>query len=235
MSIRKIILIVLFSILCVISGLLAEEKSHVGIVKDIEKADNYSYLQIDEDSKDVWLATPSFNVSVKDKVEYSVEIVMKDFHSKVLNKTFASIFFVSQIRVLNGDTPKNEQVPKNDDYRKNIPQKQDTVSIPKSGEIAKAEKGKTIKEIFSEREQLKGKEVILRAKVIKVSQNILNKNWITLHDGTGVSPDDRLVATTSEDVDIGDILIVKGIAKTDVDIGAGYKYKVLLENTKFTK
>jgi hypothetical protein len=77
--------------------------------------------------------------------------------------------------------------------------------------------------------------VTVRAKVMKFNENILGKNWVTLQDGTGVSPDNKLIATTLESVNIGDIITAKGIIRTDVDTGADYKYKVLLEDAKFTK
>ena len=94
--------------------------------------------------------------------------------------------------------------------------------------------GKTIADIFSDSAQLKEQTVSLRARVIKVSKNILGKNWITLQDGTGTEPDNKLRATSLELLEPGDIVIAKGIIRTDIDIGAGYKYKVLLEEATFS-
>jgi hypothetical protein len=75
----------------------------------------------------------------------------------------------------------------------------------------------------------------LRAQVVKFSANILGENWITLQDGKGTATDDKLVVTSSETVDVGDELIVQGLAKTNVDIGACYNYKVLLEEASFSQ
>ena len=47
------------------------------------------------------------------------------------------------------------------------------------GEIAPLEGGKTIADIHTESEKLKDQQVTLRAKVMKVSENILGKNWGT--------------------------------------------------------
>ena len=69
---------------------------------------------------------------------------------------------------------------------------------------------------------------------MKISQNIQGKNWITLQDGTGTKPDNKLLATSSEIVSPGDLVVVSGILKTDIDIGSGYKYKILLENAAFS-
>lgn len=213
----------------------SEEKPHIGTVTFTQTAGNYAYIKLDEHGKEVWLATQPLNVSVGDKIEYMGGYVMKNFHSKGMKKTFDSIFFTDRIRVLNEDSLKDKQVIPDDEYLESIAGKKHTVSIPKSSEIVKTADGKTINEIISEKDQLKDKEVTLRAKVMKVSKNIMGKNWVTLRDGTGVSPDDKLIATTSEDVNIGDIITAKGIVKTNVNLGSGYKYRVLLEDAKFTK
>jgi hypothetical protein len=75
----------------------------------------------------------------------------------------------------------------------------------------------------------------LRAQVVKFSAHILGKNWITWQDGKVTAPDDKLVVTSSEIVAVGDEPIVKGLAKTNADIGEGNNYKVLLEEASFNK
>ncbi len=212
-----------------------DEISYIGTVISTQTAGKYTYIKLDEQGKEVWLATLPLNVSVGDKIEYMGGDVMKDFHSKGLDKTFDSIRFVIRIRVLNENSLKDKKVISDDEYHKSIPGKKQTVSKPKSSEILKAADGKTINEIISERDELKDKEVTLRAKVMKVSKNILGKDWVTLQDGTGVSPEDRLIATTTEAVNTGDVLSVKGTVITDVNFGTGYSYKVMIENAKFTK
>ena len=97
------------------------------------------------------------------------------------------------------------------------------------------EGGKTIAVIYAEHEQIEGQEVSLRAKVIKFSPNILGINWVTLQDGTGTAVESSLVVTTSETLAIGDEVVVTGMVKTNVDIGAGYVYKVMLEGATFSQ
>jgi len=108
------------------------------------------------------------------------------------------------------------------------------VQAPVAGEIKPLADGKTIADIFVESDQLKDQVVSLNAKVIKVNKAIMGKNWITLQDGTGMKPEDKLVATSKAVVAPGDIVIVKGTVKTDVDLGRGYSYKVLLEDATFS-
>ena len=78
-------------------------------------------------------------------------------------------------------------------------------------------------------------EVSLRAKVIKVSENIMGMNWITLQDGTGTAPNDKLIATSSELVTVGEVVTAKGLLQNDVDLGYGYHYAALLEEATFIK
>ena len=94
---------------------------------------------------------------------------------------------------------------------------------------------KTIADITGDSAGLKGQTVSLRAKVIKVSKNVMGKNWITLQDGTGTEPDNKLIATSTETVMPGEIVTVSGVIHTDLDLGAGYHYDVLLEEATFLK
>jgi len=238
-------LVALLAVLSVAGpGLSAEEKVHAGTVIYAKTAGNYTYIRLKEAGKKVWLATSPLEVSVGDPIEYTGGDVMKKFESKAMKKTFDEIRFVTRIRVVkSGPLPDNQATasiaqPQGGSKEvlkgsgKDAPKESPAVSPPKKGEIGKAEKGKTVEEIYKERERLKDRPVVLRGKVVKVSRNILMKNWITLSDGTGAAPDDRIVAVTTDLAPLGDVATVTGTLKTDVNLGAGYKYKVLIDDAK---
>ncbi len=212
----------------------AEEQSRIGTVTDTISAGQYIYLKLDEQGEETWLATLQLPVSAGDEVEYLGGDMMQDFYSKGLDRTFASIRFVTRIRVLNQDNAATGQAIPDDKYHQNVGKKKTKPVAPKKGDIARAEGGKTIEELFAAGEKLTGEAVVLRAVVMKVSNNVLGKNWITLRDGTGIVPDDKLTVTTSETVPVGAKVIVDGIVRTNVNLGAGYQYKVLLDNAVFT-
>jgi len=128
----------------------------------------------------------------------------------------------------------DQDIPK-DDVHKGVMFKSKQVELPKQGEIAKPKGGKTIAELFSEKDKLNQRSVMARAKVMKVNKNIMGTNWVTLVDGTGKAPDDRIVATSQEIPSIGDVVTVQGLMKTNVNLGSGYQYKALIEDAKFTK
>jgi hypothetical protein len=115
--------------------------------------------------------------------------------------------------------------------RKDKPAK---VKAPAPGEIKPLPGGKTIAEIYAEPGEMKDQVVSLNAKVIRFKSKLMGKNWIALQDGTGSKPDNKIVATSQEVVKPGDLVIVKGTLATNVDLGRGYSYKVMLEEATFS-
>jgi hypothetical protein len=113
---------------------------------------------------------------------------------------------------------------------------------PASSEKIMVEKAKgadacTVSEAFAKAAELDKKTVVVRGKVIKVSRGIMGKNWVHLRDGSGDSGKgtDELVATTKNDPNVGDVVTAKGTLHKDKDFGAGYKYKVIVEDATVTK
>jgi hypothetical protein len=53
----------------------------------------YSYVALDQAGKRIWIATPPVKVAVGEKVSFNPGMVMKNFTSKSLNRTFDNIVF----------------------------------------------------------------------------------------------------------------------------------------------
>jgi len=102
---------------------------------------------------------------------------------------------------------------------------------------AKGPDAQTVAEINTKRVELKDKTVVVHAKVVKFSPEILKKNWVHLRDGSGSDADNTndILVTTNEVVKAGDIVTVKGIVRNDKDFGSGYAYKVMIEDGVFKK
>jgi hypothetical protein len=99
--------------------------------------------------------------------------------------------------------------------------------------IKKAEGGKTVAEVFAEKDQLAGKQVVVRGKVVKTRDNIMGKNWVHVRDGTGAEKTNDLTITTSDPLPtVGATVVVTGQLSKDKDLGLGYKYDVLIEDAK---
>ncbi len=102
--------------------------------------------------------------------------------------------------------------------------------------VEKAEGGLTVGELFAGKADLSGKEVTLRAKVVKFTPRIMGKNWLHLQDGSG-DADARthdLTVTTDVTAKVGDTVLVSGAVVLDKDFGAGYKYDLIIEDAKVT-
>ena len=98
--------------------------------------------------------------------------------------------------------------------------------------IVKPKGGKTVQEIYQEKNQLNGKRVTLRGKVVKYNQAIMGKNWLHLRDGTGKEPTNDLTVTSQMNANVGDTVLVEGIVRLDKNLGSGYQYDVIIEDAK---
>jgi hypothetical protein len=95
---------------------------------------------------------------------------------------------------------------------------------------ASGKEGRTVAEVFAQKDKLKDVQVSIRGKVVKYNQQILGKNWIHLKDGTGAAGSDDLTITTDAQVAVGDVVVVSGKVHLDKDFGAGYAYNVIVED-----
>lgn len=99
--------------------------------------------------------------------------------------------------------------------------------------IAKAEGGKTIAEIYGEKDALAGTTVVVRGKVVKANPDIMGKNWLHLRDGSGEDGNaDLTVTTTAALPQVGDTVVASGTVAVGQDFGMGYEYDVILENAE---
>ena len=211
-------------------NLVAETGPMNGTVAETIDAGGYTYIRIKD--SDTWIATATMEVSEGDPIEYSGGAEMLDFHSKSLDRTFESIWFVQKVSITEQDASRQAAAQGHAPIPAGTPRDAATAA-PAPGSIEKLDGGKNVEEILSDRAALHGQTVSLRAKVIKVSENIMGMNWVTLQDGTGAAPDNKLLAISSEMVAVGEVVTAKGVLENDVDLGYGYKYAALLEEATF--
>ena len=108
----------------------------------------------------------------------------------------------------------------------------DTVDV--SG-IERAEGGKTIAEVFAEKDQLAGETIVFRGKVVKTNAGIMGKNWLHIRDGSGAEGTNDLTVTTIEVLpNVGDTVVVSGPVVLNKDFGMGYEYDIIIEDADVT-
>jgi hypothetical protein len=203
-----------------------------GTVVETIKADRYTYVHVDIGSEKIWSATPVFRGKVGDTVVVPKGLAMPNFHSKTLKRDFELVYFVGTIMAVDDNKGFSQQAqmpaghpPTGDKSSKS--------QIEVSG-IAKVEDGKTVAEIFAGKEDLAGKEVLVRGKVVKFTPKIMGKNWLHLQDGSGSEGTNDLTVTTDAMVKVGDLVLVNGMVSVDRDFGYGYSYDVIVEDAEVT-
>jgi hypothetical protein len=201
---------------------------HKGKVIATMDSGGYTYIEFEENGKNSWVATKPLKVSAGDTIEFANAITMKDFTSKTLNKTFAWIFFAGYVTV-EGKQPAQEN--------KNLPaghapvdKKTKARVTVEPGSVKKAANGYTVAQCYSMKDGLNGKRIDVRGRVVKFAANIMGKNWVHIQDGTGEKGSNDLTVTTGQVVNIGDLVLVTGKIVYDKDFGAGYSYRVIIED-----
>ena len=210
-----------------------------GAVVETMNAAGYTYVQVDDGKEKIWAAAPQFAVSVGDQVMVPEGMAMHNYHSQSLDRDFPVVYFVES--VLNASNPAAAAAPSMSPDMQ-MPEGHppisgtETPSAVDLTNIAKADGGLTIAEIYTDKANLSGKEVTLRGKVVKFSPQIMGTNWIHLQDGTGeqASGSNDLTITSNVQVKVGDTIVATGPLTLDKDFGYGYKYDLIMENAAIT-
>jgi len=181
-----------------------------GAVVETMDAGGYTYVLVDTGSEEVWAAGPPVSVNPGDTVSFNDSMPMPGYHSPSLDRTFDQIYFTGAIEL---DAPHAESADK---------------------EIAKAEGGVTVAEVFAKSTELVGTEIAIRGEVVKYNAQILGTNWLHIQDGTGAEGTNDLTVTTDATAAVGDIVLVRGVLASDRDFGAGYVYDLIVEEAQVT-
>lgn len=198
-----------------------------GKILEIQKVMGYDYLKVDRNGTGQWVAIADLPVKVGDTIGYDDRLVMKNFKSKTLGRTFDEIIFANEVYL-------PEKAPQSRSLKAAlaIPQKNETVIKAPVKEFY------TIVEIHRYRKSLAGKTVAVKARVHKIARQIMKRDWVHLEDGTGdgkAMTDDLVFTAAHADVKAGESVIAKARIVIDKDFGYGYFYPVLGENATFVK
>lgn len=70
-----------------------------GVVVDFMDAGGYTYMELENSGHKFWIAAPTTKVNKGDHIRFAQSMVMTNFTSKTLNRTFGTIIFVSSTEV----------------------------------------------------------------------------------------------------------------------------------------
>jgi hypothetical protein len=161
-------------------------------------------------------------------------MLMTNFQSKALNRTFDQIVFGSAVSVEGQAAgPSKAQMTA---AHKNAGAQTAPVPVAKVTKAA-GPSGRTVAEVYAQKSQLSGKKVDVRGTVVKFNSGILDRNWVHLRDGSGAAAGgtNDLLVTTTQTAKVGDVLVVTGVVKTNVNYGSGYAYPIVLEGATLKK
>lgn len=188
-----------------------------GIVLEVQDVESYSYLRLKTRYGETWAAISKSSVKKGSEVTIENGMVMNNFESKTLKKTFKTILF-GTLAVAPGASMASAHAAKAVEIG--------DVRVTK----AVGENTRTVEEINTKAIELKDKQVLLHGKIVKYNSGIMGKNWLHLRDGSGTGANNDILVTTNSQAQAGDVVTVKGIVRTDKDFGSGYNYKVMIED-----
>lgn len=194
-----------------------------GEVMEVKNVDSYTYLRLKTKDGETWVAVSTAAVKKGATVTVENTMVMNNFESKTLKKTFPTIIFGSLGGAAGAASPSA------------LGAKMAMLTTPDAAPV-KVEKATganayTVADVVSKSVQLKDKPVKVNGQVVKYNAGIMGKNWVHLRDGSGTSAknDNDILVTTAASAKVGDLVTASGVVRNDKDFGAGYSYKVLIE------
>jgi hypothetical protein len=217
----------------VMPGAPAQAAGLSGKVLERIAASPYCYLRLQTARGEVWAAVPEAKVEKGAEVTVVNPMLMSNFESKTLNRTFAEIFFGSLADAA-GAAP--AAAPAAGASAPMGAPRPAPVLIDKVEKAAGAD-ARTVAELWAQKGGLKDKPVSIRGKVVKYNPGVMGKNWIHLQDGSGdPSKGTHDITVTSQDAaTMGDVVTAKGLVRLDKDFGSGYRYGMLVEDAKVVK
>ncbi len=191
-----------------------------GKVLETMASGGYTYAKLDTGGAEIWVAGPETALTVGQQISASGGSLMRNFHSKTLDRSFTEIYFVTTLTAGGAAT-------KPDPHAGSAPVAEVAANVEA---VEPASGGKTVADLFAEKDALNGKPVVVRGKVVKFNAGIMGRNWIHLQDGSGAAGTSDLTVTTEATATVGDIVTIRGTVATDRDFGSGYNYAVIVEN-----
>lgn len=199
---------------------------HKAEVKEVIQGSSYTYLRVSENKDELWIAIAKSDVAEDAVLYYADPLLMNNFTSKELNRTFETIYFVQKISdklpleaedAMTGSEPQKAEITR-----------LENIKIPaKAGEI-------TIAELYENHAKYAGKTITITGIVSKYSPIIMDRNWVHIQDGTEFSGEYDLTVTTADSLDVGNQVTFSGKISLNKDFGAGYFYKIIMEDAHAT-
>ena len=198
-------------------------KMHEVVAKEIMDTERYTYMNVEEEGEQFWIAIPRKEVKVGETYYYLGGLLKRNFKSQEYDRVFETIYLVSDVRtepIFTGNKTVAQAMASVGGESQGAPQ----------DHIHASEESVSLEELFNNKEKYAGKEIEVTGKCVKINKAIMGRNWVHLQDGTGGDEPYDLTITTSADVPLGTVVTMRGTITLNKDFGAGYKYDIIMEN-----
>lgn len=217
----------------------AQPGAFSGTIAETMNSGGYTYANLKNGSKDVWIAGPEFDAKVGETVSVALDMPMQNFESKTLKRTFPLVYFVAEVArngqpltgAGNGASASGAAAPA---MATGHGAARDSVKVEKMDPPAG---GLSVADVFAKKAALNGKSVTVRGTVVKYNGGILDRNWLHIQDGSGSADahNNDLTITSEATFKVGDVVTLTGVLGTNKDFGAGYAYDAIIERAVAAK
>ncbi len=188
----------------------------------------YVYLRLTTAMGELWVAVLEAPLTVGAQVTVYNALLMEQFESKTLNRTFDRIYFGSL------DAPGTQTTDLAGTGAEPTTAGAPVPADAKVTPVAKATgaDARTIAELWTQKDRLANTVVSVRGTVVKYNAAVMGKNWIHLQDGSGdaATGTHDITVTTLNAVTVGATVTITGTVRLNRDVGAGSTYAVLIED-----
>jgi len=191
-------------------------------VREVEQVGQYTYLLVKAKGPEYWVAVPSMEAEPGDTYNYQGGMIMKDFYSKELDRTFEKVIF---LETLFSDDEEQAAVHATEEM---TPGSMATIERSEV-EVTAGEGTVSIGDLFKDPGSFNGKTVRVKGEVVKYNPAIMERNWVHIQDGTEHDGKFDLTATSTEAFEVGSVIVLEGVLAINRDFGYGYSYEILLE------
>jgi hypothetical protein len=218
----------------------ATQSSLSGEVRETIDVAQYTYLRLStKDRGELWAAVSKVPISVGSYVSIVDAARMTNFESATLKRTFDVIYFgnlgspgrpSSKTAALPPGHPslEGQDVTNSPHGSAATPPLSSAVKVtPATGRNAYA-----IAALFAQRASLAGKPARVRGQIVKATP-VQGVTYYRISDGSSDEPASaQLVVSSTAKANSGQVVTFEGQVRTDVDVGIGFKYPVMLQDAQ---
>ena len=191
-------------------------------------ADRYVYVRVREGVQTRWIATRKMEVTRGAVYYYRGGLLKTGFESQELQRSFDTIYLVSSLVAEDHALHAGQQASSTPSVPPPAAQPEKG-KISSHGESVVSHKGvMPIADLVADPGKFEGHTVQIHGTCVKVNPNIMERNWIHVHDGS--RDDYDLVITSSHYIPEGSEFTMSATVALNRDFGAGYTYDLILEN-----